>query len=165
MSKKKSGDATVAKLKELKEQVEECGLGGGGQQSPWPEQKRRAVDCAVKAGSVVERILFGRALESQIMISAKRAVEACEQLPILRTDTFLATIAGDIANKLARIFRDENEVYIKDDALELALSFLYLFPKLWKALDKPLTLDKIRALDFDDLLVSTTQASPCLNRD
>lgn len=47
-----------------------------------------------------------------------------------------------------------------DVAMELSLSFLYLFPKLWKTLDKPLTLDEIAALDFAELLSDRRKVRP-----
>jgi hypothetical protein len=150
MPKKKASDA---KLESLKRSIEDLGLGGNREPRPWSGRKEKAKSAAEKAGFSVERILFGWSLENQVAYSVERAIQAHEHLfPAKTTDSFLATIAGDVARSLGLAFKDCNDITLQDEAVELALSCLYLFPRLWEALDKPLTLKAIKALDFDELL-------------
>ena len=140
-------------LKELGEAVES---GGVGEQAPWPEQKRRASVRARKGHFDVERILFRVTLEDDVAYFAKAVARDRRLSPELQQSspktTFLALVAERLADRLALRFRDGDDMSITPDAVELALSFLYLFPKLWKALDKPLTIDEIDVLDFEKLL-------------
>ena len=94
-------------------------------------------------------MFFFGTLESQIAYCAKHAIRVREDL---FDDNLMAGLCRVLADSLALRFRGGSDSTITEDAEELALSFLYLFPKLWKALDRPLTLEKMKALDFEELL-------------
>lgn len=136
------------------------GLDSGGLRIPWPELKRRAANAARKRRLDVEQILCNGSLEQLVAYSAKLAIEAWEGVPLGDDEDFLRTLGDNLANRLALRFIDGNDIATRQDALELALSFLYLFPRLWNALRKPLSLDEIRDLDFDELLSERRRASP-----
>lgn len=152
MSKKRTSDAK----REPKERVEATGLGGAVQETPWPETKNRASVIAKTGGFDVERILFAGSLDTAIAYIAEEVAGNRERFPeiqrLMPEVTFLQLVAERLANRLSLHFTDGDDMGITPDAMNLALSFLYLFPKLWKALDKPLTLDQINALDFKKLL-------------
>jgi len=152
MSKKRTSDAK----REPKERVEATGFGGAVQETPWPETKNRASVIAKKGGFDVERILFAGSLDTAIAYFAEEVAadrERFSEIQRLTPEvTFLQLVAERLASRLALYFTDGNDLTISPDAMKLALSFLYLFPKLWEALDKPLTLDEINALDFKELL-------------
>ena len=134
MSKKNTRDS----LRELKELAEKAGLGGAGKEIPWSEQKARARECAKKGRFDVERILLNGTLEAQIAYQAKyfaddlredlRAYPGQQQVPT--ANAVLKLVATYLADKLALRFRDGDSLDVSSDAIELALSFLYLFPKL-----------------------------------
>jgi hypothetical protein len=145
MSKNKAPDPRGEKFKALIEERQSSGI-------PWPEHKKRARRWAMKVGFDVELILFGRSLEDEIAYQALQAIKTCEGLCYSETDEFLRFISEQLAIKLGWRFRDDSGM--TDEAMPLALSFLYLFPKLWKALNKPLTLEKIKALDLDDFCLN-----------
>jgi hypothetical protein len=71
---------------------------------------------------------------------------------------FLEIIRDCLASDL-ELWWDSTGAYRRPASLSsLALSFLYLFPDLWKATNKQLSLDKINALDLDDLLLDRRDA-------
>ena len=63
---------------------------------------------------------------------------------------FLETIRDGLASDLSTWWGTGDKA--SEDLRSLVLSFLYLFPKLWKATNKRLSLDKVNALDLDELL-------------
>jgi hypothetical protein len=149
MPKKKT--TNTAKRKEFVKPIESGG--GNYKELPWPELKRRAKRAAEGIGFDVERILFGVPLEEKIADVVNREIEATEELggTMRSSQTFLRTIRGIVAEELAmRFVGDCYET--PQGCLDLALTILYLFPKLWKALDKPLALNEQKALDLDELL-------------
>lgn len=137
---------------------------GRGYSRPWHEQKKMAVRRATKAGLDVERILFSGPLEGTITVLAGRVADDRREAPGLQLmrpqTTFLELLAGQLRQDLSTWFREGDDDNMPDVALELSLSFLYLFPRLWKALDKPLTLDEIAVLDFAELLSERRKSLP-----
>jgi len=157
MSKRKTGDVDRASLKEQIETALPFGLGAC---SPWPEQKQAAERQAADWGFDVERILCKGPLEDRVAESVRAAIRMTENAGCKSNDCFLHEVASELANFLGMPFKHGNDICIQDEAVEFALALLYLFPKLWRALNKPLTLDKIRALDFDSLLSQRRATRP-----
>jgi hypothetical protein len=55
----------------------------------------------------------------------------------------------------------ENRVHGPPRAFkDFVLAVLYLYPELWKATNKRLSLDQMKALDFDELLSERRLPSP-----
>ena len=75
-------------------------------------------------------------------------------------DAKLCGTCHDVSNPVYQTVYDGDGNIMSDDTLELSLSFLYLFPKLWKALDKPLTSEEIAALDIAELLSQRRKSRP-----
>ncbi len=154
MSKRKSGDARVDKSEKSKKLVEKAGVGFDEKPDRWPEFKRQGRLRAVKMGFDVERLLFfGDSLDERIADLTEQAIKDREEFSRLWGNASLLKVISDkLADELALLFTDGNDSGYTDDIIRLALSFLYLFPKFWKATEKPLTLDEMKALDIDDLL-------------
>jgi len=127
---------------------------------PWPEQKRAAERQAADWGFDVEQILCNGTLEDLIVRTVPAAIRMAEKMGPKSYDCFLKTLAFELADTISMRFRHGDDISISNDAIKFASALLYLFPKLWRALNKPLTLEKIKALDFDSLLSQRRATRP-----
>jgi GH15 family glucan-1,4-alpha-glucosidase len=122
----------------------------------WAECTQKATKHAQRSGFDVERILFtGRSLEEAVYDAAAYAIEVSEGMRKMSdpsSQTFLKRIRDCLATKLELWWDGDGLNPRPENLSKLALSFLYLFPKLWKATNKQLSLDKMKALDLEELL-------------
>ena len=147
MSKKK---AIPPKIEALEGLAEVLGPTDAVAKTPWSEQKERAIRQAARAGFNVERILFGASLEDQVSCYINQVVEIVERQPTFKNVNILEAVRDCLARRLSGFFRED--CVLKDDCLELALSFLYLFPTLCETLDRTLSVRELKALDVEELL-------------
>ncbi|MCY2990980.1 MAG: hypothetical protein NTY19_24355 [Planctomycetota bacterium] len=104
----------------------------------------------------IERMLFpGRSLEDAVRNAVAEAVECHLELepfgPI--NCHFLETISNFLAREFTACWDCETGPnYASEGVRTLALSLLYLFPGLWKATNKRLSVGKLKTLDLDVLL-------------
>lgn len=135
-----------------------------GDRDSWRANTKTAMRNAARAGFDVEHLLFhDKSLEDAVCDAAKCAIEMNKDKGFayqtgVVNDPFLKTICGCLANDLAVSWGMSD--CVSEDFHSLALSFLYLFPKLWKATNKRLSLDKIEAIDLDELLSERHEPQP-----
>ena len=119
------------------------------EETPWHILKGYANREATGAGFDVERILLGCSLDERVAESVQDAIKACKELPG-KHDNLLKIVAADLAYRLS--LRFTGDIHVPDGCREVASSLLYLYPKLWKILDRPFTLEELGGLDINRLL-------------
>ena len=81
--------------------------------------------------------------------SVQDAIKACKELPG-KHDNLLQLVTEDLAYRLS--LRFTGDIHAPDGCRAVASSLLYLYPKLWKTLDRSFPLEELGALDINELL-------------
>ena len=146
MSKKRADGTEGAKRKKVFKEIS------------WGERKKRAKRSAEIADFDVEGIVFGCPLQDKVSRVVKKHIEGLEKLGRLgevfnkKAGTLLHSVRDSLANELRWRFMEDDDLGVPEDLIEISLSLLYLFPKLWKTIDRPFSLDELKTLDIDELL-------------
>ena len=126
-------------------------------QESWNDKTKKAIKYATLAGLDVEHLLFtGRSLKDAVCDAAKMAIDVEEFAKGMGFGErfFLEAIRDCLAYDLSSSWGSAtNPLEGTPECLHgLALRFLYLFPRLWKATNKLLSKNQIDTLDLKELL-------------